>query len=672
MSKPKTQIYSATYSSVPVYEFILGKASVMRRKSDGWINATHILKVAEFPKAKRTRILEKDVQIGVHEKVQGGYGKYQGTWVPLERARELAKQFEVDKTLAPILEFTAVDGQPSPPPAPKHTNAPRVARSTSVIEPPTSGRSTPINAKKMASMPADAASKRRGRPPKLKVDSTLRFSGIPITRTPDSFKFSGNIVDSSPPSDIKADIEEAQSPTESSPSDFMSDTDLAVALQSPSGKVQTQRQKWFENGNQDYKTRLVEYFLHSDNSDDELKIPEFLFSPPPGYNVNEPIDNEGHTAFHWACSMGDLRIADALLSCGSNTRSLNVLGQVPIMRSVLFTNTYNKRTLPRFLDLCRDTLLDTDKEGRNILHLICLSTDSHVKLDAERYYMELLLAKVSETQPKERLNNFINQQDDKGNTPLHIVSITGAKRCIRILLSHGADSNIPNNDGETARSLIQRSQLFKANGKLTDSMDAEQGLPEPIVERMAKQLMESFSELAKAYDNESNSIDEDYTQVQNLLQETIRENNSHKETLSGVMKNLAEFPQGKQITDIESVRQSEEETDLRYKAAANSLRRILERSQAKRLADVVRQKETDAVSDLAEEGESVASDLVEISVLQINRKKLLNNIISLCAESSGESDKMRKYRKLVSICCEVDIDSVDGLIDGILQVLAGG
>ena len=52
--------------------------AVMRRKSDGWLNATQILKVAGFDKPQRTRVLERDVQKGEHEKVQGGYGKYQG------------------------------------------------------------------------------------------------------------------------------------------------------------------------------------------------------------------------------------------------------------------------------------------------------------------------------------------------------------------------------------------------------------------------------------------------------------------------------------------------------------------------------------------------------------------------------------------------------------------
>lgn len=73
-----TKIYSATYSNVPVYEYTVDNNHVMRRREDDWINATHILKVAGHDKPTRTRILEREVQKQNHEKVQGGYGKYQG------------------------------------------------------------------------------------------------------------------------------------------------------------------------------------------------------------------------------------------------------------------------------------------------------------------------------------------------------------------------------------------------------------------------------------------------------------------------------------------------------------------------------------------------------------------------------------------------------------------
>ena len=58
--------------------------AVMRRRHDSWLNATQILKVAGVDKGKRTKILEKEIQTGDHEKVQGGYGKYQGTWIRFE------------------------------------------------------------------------------------------------------------------------------------------------------------------------------------------------------------------------------------------------------------------------------------------------------------------------------------------------------------------------------------------------------------------------------------------------------------------------------------------------------------------------------------------------------------------------------------------------------------
>lgn len=123
MGKNSRQIYSATYSNVPVFEYVTLEGPVMRRKLDSWINATHILKTARFPKAKRTRILEKDVQTGIHEKVQGGYGKYQGTYVPLELGAEIARSFGVFEVLEPIFEFRYVEGQSeTPPPAPKHNH----------------------------------------------------------------------------------------------------------------------------------------------------------------------------------------------------------------------------------------------------------------------------------------------------------------------------------------------------------------------------------------------------------------------------------------------------------------------------------------------------------------------------------------------------------------------
>jgi len=66
--------------TIQVYECMVRGIAVMRRRNDSYVNATQILKIAGVDKGRRTKILEKEILPGKHEIVQGGYGKYQGTW----------------------------------------------------------------------------------------------------------------------------------------------------------------------------------------------------------------------------------------------------------------------------------------------------------------------------------------------------------------------------------------------------------------------------------------------------------------------------------------------------------------------------------------------------------------------------------------------------------------
>ncbi|KAK0191782.1 transcription regulator HTH, apses-type DNA-binding domain-containing protein [Armillaria mellea] len=92
-NQPPMEIYNVVYSSVQVYECMIRGIAVMQRRSDSFVNATQILKVAGVNKGQRTKILEKEILPGKHEIVQGGYGKYQGTWIPLERGWDIALQY---------------------------------------------------------------------------------------------------------------------------------------------------------------------------------------------------------------------------------------------------------------------------------------------------------------------------------------------------------------------------------------------------------------------------------------------------------------------------------------------------------------------------------------------------------------------------------------------------
>eukprot|EP00158_Paraphelidium_tribonemae_P006793 Partr_v1_DN27976_c0_g1_i3_m11276 putative Transcription factor len=95
MTSSQQPVYCAVYSGVPVFEMSCRSVAVMRRREDSYLNATQILKVAGVDKGRRTKILEREVQIGEHEKVQGGYGKYQGTWYVFSFTSSPQKQQQV-------------------------------------------------------------------------------------------------------------------------------------------------------------------------------------------------------------------------------------------------------------------------------------------------------------------------------------------------------------------------------------------------------------------------------------------------------------------------------------------------------------------------------------------------------------------------------------------------
>jgi hypothetical protein len=79
----------------------------MRRKEDSWLNAGQILRVAGLTDHDRLKAIRalRAAMPGEFETVNGGNPLYQGTWVPYESGRELARQFGVEQILLPLLEY---------------------------------------------------------------------------------------------------------------------------------------------------------------------------------------------------------------------------------------------------------------------------------------------------------------------------------------------------------------------------------------------------------------------------------------------------------------------------------------------------------------------------------------------------------------------------------------
>ncbi|KAM3419110.1 hypothetical protein BST61_g5058 [Cercospora zeina] len=415
MAPDDKKIYSATYSNVPVYEYNVAGTHIMRRRSDDWINATHILKIADYDKPARTRILEREVQKGVHEKVQGGYGKYQGTWIPLQDGRELAQKNGVLDKLRPIFDF--VPGDRSPPPAPKHATAasskPRAPRA-----PPNSRRAP---AKKVTESPMNPPTKRSAVYAGMHDYDQMSVQG---SEAPDDVTVVSESFDDYDPQYTGGDRKRRR-------------------LEETMTQADKEHQLWAEE--------LLDYFMLMDSPLDQLPLAP---SPPHGADLNRPIDDKGHTALHWAAAMGELEVVKDLIRKQAAVDVQSKSGETPLMRAVLFTNNYDRQNMDKLAGLLIRTVNMQEWYGQTVFHHIANITERKSKYQCARYYMDCILNKMPEIMSPDNIERILNTQDQNGDTAITIAARNGARKCVRSLIGRNAAVGIPNLAGETADSLI--------------------------------------------------------------------------------------------------------------------------------------------------------------------------------------------------------------------------
>ncbi|KAI5791041.1 hypothetical protein FPQ18DRAFT_337569 [Pyronema domesticum] len=677
-------VYKATYSGTPVYEFIANGIACMRRRSDSWINATQILKVADFDKPQRTRILEREVQRGVHEKVQGGYGKYQGTWVPLDRARAIAEQYNVDTLLSPIFNFRP--STESPPLAPKHITAastkPRPARGGGG-----GARAAPRNPTK-----------------KLKKPTPPAIIAPPPPPAPASM---GSYDDDDEDQDIMSDMDlehDAGSMGSSSCSEGdLSDNDMmdhpsqhSTGMSLKRKRSQMDMDHMASHRRISYSDELLDYFMTK-----EMDVPSFLLSPPQDFDVDEVIDTEGHTAIHWAAAMGDLKVIELLCKARSNIYALNSRGETPLMRAVLFTNNFDRRSFPRLVETLRDTIFVADKFNSTVFHHIAATTSSRNKMLAARYYNDVLLQKLSEIQPIDEIANFLDVRDMNGDTALIISARNMARKCVRTLLGYNASPDIPNHMGETADHLIiaaeGQNKLHAQHLRASSSSPFQQHhdnvhpylqqpdaiayaqsayIPAPhtseaginATKKVIPQMTEMLEGLANAFDKELQDKEDDHSQAQTLLESSSREIEAYNKKSEEIIQ---------QHGTVEEMNSQIEDLQQEFNSLAAELRNALEKRQCHELAQHIQHEESQ-VEILPQTEEPDDQELMarlvaarEIVQAQQQRKELMDAIVK-ASSRSGTSDKMADYRRLIALSCSLNPEDVEELLPEILKDLEAG
>lgn len=425
--------------------------AVMRRRSDSWLNATQILKVAGVVKARRTKTLEKEVAAGEHEKVQGGYGKYQGTWVNYHRGVELCKRYHVEALLRPLLEYDmgqdgvnpAGQGAVDTPTKEQAMAAQRKrlfygADGQAAAGQPQHGTffqsisrtaATAVNAISKARFDSPSSRGLDGRQPNLPRKSSQmssQESHFPPMASQQSVHtvasdsgFGSNMQNSQ-----RSFVEYAEEPVEpprkrmrsSSHSQMRSfgihglqlpDSIPEHTPTEPSDSFYQQLENT-EIGDSDdprrglsalpsatsperfQKMKLIMTLFLDKRIRDFANHPAFLTLTSEDLEI--PLDEYQNSALHWAAMLARMPLVNALVAKGVSIMRLNAAGETALQKAVGTRNNFDYRSFSKLLQVLAPTFEVIDHHGRTILHHIAMMAATggggHV---AAKHYLESLL-----------------------------------------------------------------------------------------------------------------------------------------------------------------------------------------------------------------------------------------------------------------------------------------
>ncbi|KAI9163897.1 Start control protein cdc10 [Paramyrothecium foliicola] len=448
------QIYSASYSGVDVYEMEVNNVAVMRRRHDSWLNATQILKVAGVEKGKRTKILEKEIQTGEHEKVQGGYGKYQGTWIKFERGVEVCRQYGVEEALRPLLTYDM--GQDGGVAGRGDFNTPTkeqamAAQRKRMYNSSTDGRPNGLsgtffkNISSTASHAVAAISKARfdspgprGRNGPTRAPS---FSRQPSMTNGDDFPGNsqqsytsdyGQQLDSAYSASQPQQQHQSQTAAPSASMDNEPPRKRQRVTMTPADSFggYSQNVDMYATAFPGSPTEPNESFIYNQGTINDRDGPEDLTGPLPPLpyemspdvetkrgmlmglfmdssatdtskhnmlrtftplELDMPIDPQSHTALHWAATLARMPLLRALIAFGASPYRVNASGETALMRACLVTNSMDHGSFPDLLEVLGGTIEARDHKGRTVLHHIAVTSAVKGRNAASRYYLESLL-----------------------------------------------------------------------------------------------------------------------------------------------------------------------------------------------------------------------------------------------------------------------------------------
>jgi ankyrin repeat protein len=417
--------------------------AVMKRREDSWLNATQILKVAGVVKARRTKTLEKEIAAGEHEKVQGGYGKYQGTWVNYQRGVDLCREYHVEEALRPLLEYDmSPDGSGAPAngtietPTKEQAMAAQRKRLYNGGEnrnasQPQQGTffqnisrtaATAVNALSRARFDSPSSNSRRpsmARKPSQQMSS--QESAVPFSSQQSMYSMSdsgfGSLQNRYQTQDDNEDIAEPprkrmrstshqgppigltrqpsnlsmQDPTPTEPNDsFYQEVDLPPPPMDDGSKRGVESLAPASTPERFQRMKLIMTLFLDKRTKDFTNHPALVQLT--GEDLEIPLDEYRNNALHWAAMLARMPLLHALIAKGVSISRVNGAGETALQKAVGTRNNLDYRSFPRLLQVLAPTIDMVDYSGRTILHHIAMMAATggggHV---SAKHYLEALL-----------------------------------------------------------------------------------------------------------------------------------------------------------------------------------------------------------------------------------------------------------------------------------------
>jgi ankyrin repeat protein len=154
--------------------------------------------------------------------------------------------------------------------------------------------------------------------------------------------------------------------------------------------------------------------------------------------IDMVIDNQGHTALHWACALAKVSVMTQLIELGADIHRGNYAGETPLIRSVLTTNHAEAGTFDQLLEQLAPSIRTLDQAYRSVLHHVSLIAGVKGRASSARQYMASLLEHVAK-QGGATLKTLVDVSDVHGDTALNVAARVGNKGLITLLLDAGAD-----------------------------------------------------------------------------------------------------------------------------------------------------------------------------------------------------------------------------------------